>query len=68
MLFPITWNTSIFYERYQEIINQYNAEQDRATIEKTFMDLMVLASNGLTACDRYAGYHTMKYVYIDRLL
>ncbi|MCD7883177.1 MAG: type I restriction endonuclease subunit R [Lachnospiraceae bacterium] len=34
-----------YYERYQEIINQYNAEQDRATIEKTFMELMDLASN-----------------------
>ena len=34
-----------FYERYQEIINAYNSEQDRATIEKTFMDLMDLASS-----------------------
>lgn len=34
-----------YYERYQEIINQYNAEQDRATIEKTFMELMNLASS-----------------------
>ncbi|MFR8506699.1 MAG: type I restriction endonuclease subunit R [Peptoniphilus sp.] len=33
-----------YYERYQEIIKDYNAEQDRATIEKTFMDLMDLAN------------------------
>lgn len=30
--------------RYQEIINAYNNEQDRATIEKTFTDLMNLAN------------------------
>lgn len=34
-----------YYERYQEIISDYNSEQDQATIEKTFMDLMDLASN-----------------------
>ena len=33
-----------YYERYQKIIDDYNAEQDRATIEKTFMDLMDLAN------------------------
>ena len=33
-----------YYERYQQIISDYNAEQDRATIEKTFMDLMDLAN------------------------
>jgi len=33
-----------YYERYQQIINNYNSEQDRATIEKTFMDLMDLAN------------------------
>ena len=32
-----------FYERYQQIITDYNSEQDRATIEKTFMNLMDLA-------------------------
>lgn len=37
-----------YYERYQEIITAYNSEQDRATIEKTFTDLMNLA-NDLTA-------------------
>ena len=34
-----------YYDRYQEIIDAYNAEQNRATIEKTFMDLMELASS-----------------------
>lgn len=33
-----------YYERYQQIIDDYNSEQDRATIEKTFMDLMDLAN------------------------
>lgn len=31
-----------FYEKYQEIIRNYNAEQNRASIEKTFEDLMHL--------------------------
>jgi type I restriction enzyme R subunit len=34
-----------YYERYQKIIEEYNQEQDRANIEKTFMDLMDLASS-----------------------
>ena len=34
-----------YYERYQQIIEEYNCEQDRATIEKTFMDLMNLANS-----------------------
>ena len=34
-----------YYERYQKIITAYNKEQDQAAIEKTFMDLMNLASN-----------------------
>ena len=29
-----------FYEKYQEIIHYYNQEQNRATIEKTFEELM----------------------------
>ncbi len=33
-----------YYERYQQIINEYNNEQDRATIEKTFLELMDLAN------------------------
>lgn len=34
-----------YYERYQQIIEEYNREQNRATIEKTFMDLMDLANS-----------------------
>ena len=34
-----------YYERYQAIIEEYNSEQDRATIEKTFMDLIDLAKS-----------------------
>ena len=34
-----------YYECYQQIITDYNSEQDRATIEKTFMDLMNLANS-----------------------
>lgn len=33
-----------YYEWYQQIINDYNGEQDRATIEKTFTDLMDMAN------------------------
>lgn len=33
-----------YYERYQHIIDEYNSEQGRATIEKTFMELMDLAN------------------------
>jgi type I restriction enzyme R subunit len=32
-----------FYEKYQEIIQDYNQEQNRATIEKTFEELMKLS-------------------------
>ena len=32
-----------FYERYQEIIKDYNNEQNRVTIEKTFEELMRLS-------------------------
>ncbi len=34
-----------YYERYQKIIEAYNSEQNRAAIEKTFRDLMDLASS-----------------------
>jgi len=34
-----------FYERYKAIIEDYNKEQDRAVIEKTFNDLMALVSS-----------------------
>lgn len=34
-----------YYERYQKIIEEYNQEQDRANIEKIFMELMDLANS-----------------------
>lgn len=34
-----------YYDRYQQIITDYNSEQDRTKIEKTFMDLMNLANS-----------------------
>ena len=43
-----------YYERYQQIIDDYNSEQDRATIEKTFMDLMNLAKQMNQEEQRYA--------------
>lgn len=42
-----------YYERYQQIITNYNSEQDRATIEKTFMELMDLADNLDSEAQRY---------------
>lgn len=32
-----------FYQRYEQIIDGYNAEQDKATIEKTFIELIKLS-------------------------
>lgn len=43
-----------FYERYQEIIEEYNREQDRAVIEKTFMELMKLTKDMTEEEKRYA--------------
>lgn len=43
-----------YYERYQQIIADYNAEKDRATIEKTFMELMDLANSMNQEEQRYA--------------
>ena len=34
-----------FYEKYQEIIHDYNQEQNRATIERTFEELMKLSND-----------------------
>ena len=42
-----------YYERYQEIIDAYNAEQDRATIEKTFMELIDLVKKMDEESQRY---------------
>lgn len=42
-----------YYERYQKIIDTYNSEQDRATIEKTFMELIDLANQMSQEEQRY---------------
>ena len=34
-----------FYEKYQQIISDYNKEQDRVTIENTFEELMKLSND-----------------------
>ena len=43
-----------YYVRYMGIIETYNAEQDRSTIEKTFMELMNLAKSMSEEEQRYA--------------
>ncbi len=42
-----------YYEHYQKIIEDYNSEQDRAKIEKTFVDLMNLANQMSQEEQRY---------------
>lgn len=56
--------------RYQEIITAYNSEQDRATIEKTFMDLMDLANSMDSEQQRYVreGFTSVRsYLFTDML-
>lgn len=43
-----------YYARYMGIIETYNAEQDRTTIERTFMELMNLAKNMSEEEQRFA--------------
>ena len=43
-----------YYERYMAIIEEYNSEQDRTTIEKTFIELMDLAKSMSEEEQRYA--------------
>lgn len=42
-----------YYKRYMQIIEEYNSDQDYATIEKTFLDLMNLAKNMTDEEQRY---------------
>lgn len=42
-----------YYRRYQEIIDDYNKEQDRASIEKTFKDLLELVDSLNQEQNRY---------------
>ena len=43
-----------YYDRYMQIIEEYNSEQDRSTIERTFMELMNLAQSMSEEQQRYA--------------
>lgn len=43
-----------YYERYQEIIQEYNGEQDKALIEKTFIDLLNFVNDLDNEEKRYA--------------
>lgn len=52
MLF-VNPNRINYYEHYQKIIEDYNSEQDRAKIEKTFVDLMNLANQMSQEEQRY---------------
>lgn len=49
-----------YYNRYQQIINDYNAGQDKAIIEQTFMELMRLAQELTVEEARYVreGFST----------
>ena len=49
-----------YYEQYQKIIEADNSEQDRSSIEKTFMDLMALAQSMTQEQQRYVreGFHS----------
>lgn len=56
-----------YYERYQKIIEDYNKEQDRANIEKVFMELMDLANAMNQEEQRYVreGFSVMRnYLYM----
>ena len=53
MMMEINGSRIDYYKRYMEIIENYNAEQDRTTIEKTFMDLMHLVQDLSTEEQRY---------------
>lgn len=59
-----------YYERYQQIIEDYNNEQNRATIEKTFMDLMDLANSMDKEEQRYVreGFSSDEELYLYDLL
>ena len=42
-----------YYERYQKIIDAYNQEQNRSSIEQTFIELMYLAQSMTSEQQRY---------------
>lgn len=55
-----------YYERYQVIISNYNGEQDRASIEKTFTELINLAQSLDDEQQRYIreGFTTEEELYV----
>ena len=59
-----------YYERYMTIIENYNAEKNQSTIEKTFMELMDLANSMSDEEQRYAreGFATDEELAIYDLL
>lgn len=59
-----------FYERYLEIIREYNNEQNRATIEKTFEDLLNLSRSLTEEQQRYVkeGFENDEQLAVYELL
>lgn len=59
-----------YYDRYQDIIAEYNREQDRASIEKTFSELMNLASELTEEEQRYVreGFQSDEELSVYELL
>ena len=59
-----------YYERYQVIISNYNGEQDRASIEKTFTELINLAQSLDDEQQRYIreGFTTEEELYVYDIL
>ena len=52
-MLAVNANRVDYYKRYMDIIETYNSEQDRTTIEKTFMELMKLAQSMTEEEQRY---------------
>ena len=69
-MMAVNSNRINFYERYQEIIKEYNQEQDRANIEKTFEELMNLSSQMDEEEKRYVreGFETDEQLAVYDLL
>ena len=70
MLLSVNPNRMNYYERYQDIITEYNSEQDRASIEKTFNDLMNLAGDLTEEEQRYVreGFQSDEELSVYELL
>lgn len=70
MLLSVNPNRMNYYDRYQDIITEYNSEQDRASIEKTFNDLMNLAGDLTEEEQRYVreGFQSDEELSVYELL